>query len=107
MVLQNKNCKILDIQHLSVTIHPAGKTKAFKVLNDVSFDIRQGEILAIVGESGGGKSMLAKTLMHLLPANISIENGHIWFEDKDLAVCSQNQMRGIRGQVIGLILQHP
>ncbi len=107
MVLQNKNCKILDIQHLSVTIHPAGKTKAFKVLNDVSFDIRQGEILAIVGESGGGKSMLAKTLMHLLPANISIENGHIWFEDKDLAVCSQNQMRGIRGQEIGMILQHP
>ena len=107
MVLQNKNCKILDIQHLSVTIHPAGKTKAFKVLNDVSFDIRQGEILAIVGESGGGKSMLAKTLMHLLSANISIENGHIWFEDKDLAVCSQNQMRGIRGQEIGMILQHP
>lgn len=107
MVLQNKNCKILDIQHLSVTIHPAGKTKVFKVLNDVSFDIRQGEILAIVGESGGGKSMLAKTLMHLLPANISIENGHIWFEDKDLAVCSQNQMRGIRGQEIGMILQHP
>lgn len=107
MVLQNKNCKILDIQHLSVTIHPAGKTKAFKVLNDVSFDIRQGEILAIVGESGGGKSMLAKTLMHLLPANISIENGHIWFEDKDLAVCSKNQMRGIRGQEIGMILQHP
>lgn len=107
MVLQNKNCKILDIQHLSVTIHPAGKAKAFKVLNDVSFDIRQGEILAIVGESGGGKSMLAKTLMHLLPANISIENGHIWFEDKDLAVCSQNQMRGIRGQEIGMILQHP
>lgn len=107
MVLQNKNCKILDIQHLSVTIHPAGKTKTFKVLNDVSFDIRQGEILAIVGESGGGKSMLAKTLMHLLPANISIENGHIWFEDKDLAVCSKNQMRGIRGQEIGMILQHP
>ena len=51
--------------------------------------------------------MLAKTLMHLLPANISIENGHIWFEDKDLAVCSQNQMRGIRGQEIGMILQHP
>lgn len=107
MVLQNKNCKILDIQHLSVTVHPAGKAKAFKVLNDVSFDIRQGEILAIVGESGGGKSMLAKTLMHLLPANISIENGHIWFEDKDLAVCSKNQMRGIRGQEIGMILQHP
>lgn len=107
MILQNKNCKILDVQHLSVTIHPAGKAKAFKVLNDVSFDIRQGEILAIVGESGGGKSMLAKTLMHLLPANISIENGHIWFEDKDLAVCSENQMRGIRGQEIGMILQHP
>ena len=107
MILQNKNCKILDVQHLSVTIHPAGKAKTFKVLNDVSFDIRQGEILAIVGESGGGKSMLAKTLMHLLPANISIENGHIWFEDKDLAVCSENQMRGIRGQEIGMILQHP
>lgn len=107
MILQNKNCKILGVQHLSVTIHPAGKAKAFKVLNDVSFDIRQGEILAIVGESGGGKSMLAKTLMHLLPANISIENGHIWFEDKDLAVCSENQMRGIRGQEIGMILQHP
>ena len=72
MSLQNKNCKILDVQHLSATIHPAGKAKAFKVLNDVSFDVRQGEILAIVGESGGGKSMLAKTLMHLLPANISI-----------------------------------
>lgn len=107
MILQNKNCKILDVQHLSVTIHPAGKAKAFKVLNDVSFDIRQGEILAIVGESGGGKSMLAKTLMHLLPANISIENGHIWFGDKDFAVCSENQMRGIRGQEIGMILQHP
>lgn len=107
MILQNKNCKILDIQHLSVTVHPKGKAKAFKVLNDVSFDIRQGEILAIVGESGGGKSMLAKTLMHLLPANISIENGHIWFQDKDLAVCSQNQMRGIRGREIGMILQHP
>ena len=107
MDLQRKNCKILDVQHLSVTIHNAGRTKDLKVLNDINFDVKQGEIFAIVGESGGGKSMLSKTLMRLLPANISIENGHIWFEQTDMSVCSEKAMRCIRGKEIGMILQHP
>ena len=77
------------------------------VVEGVSFDVAQGETLALVGESGCGKSMTAFALMRLLPEGASIQGGTIGFEGQDLVQASPRAMRRVRGARIGLVLQEP
>lgn len=78
-----------------------------KAIDGVSFEVRQGETVCIVGESGCGKSMTAMSIMHLLPPNGSISSGEIFFKGRDIAKLSQNQMREINGKEITIIFQEP
>ena len=67
--------QLLEVKNLSVSIDsPAGEVQAVR---DVSFSLKKGEVLAIVGESGCGKSMLCKSIMKLLPPSARIKNGSI------------------------------
>lgn len=79
-----------------------------KVLDGVTFHIKTGETLGLVGESGCGKSMTGLSLMRLIPEpNGKIVDGEIIFESEDLLQKSRTEMRKIRGKKISMILQDP
>lgn len=75
------------------------------VTHDVSFSLREGEILGIVGESGSGKSSLLKAAVGLLGADGLVTRGDIFFDGKNLPDLSEREMRKICGSKIGMIFQ--
>src|SRR6201993_4493287 len=79
-----------------------------KAVDDVSFSLRRGETLAVVGESGCGKSMTALSIMRLVPSPPGkIVGGTITLEGKDLVQLEESEMRDIRGNEISMIFQEP
>ncbi|MFL2801448.1 MAG: dipeptide ABC transporter ATP-binding protein [Paracoccaceae bacterium] len=76
------------------------------ILNNISLDLNKGEVLGIAGESGSGKSMMALSILNLLPSN-SRKNGFIYFENKCISNFSDKEMCKIRGKDISLIFQEP
>jgi len=79
-----------------------------KAVEEVSFDIGAGETLAIVGESGCGKSMTALSLMRLIPEPPGkIISGSVKLDGRDLMTLSEDEMRAVRGNDISMIFQEP
>ena len=76
-------------------------------VDDVSLDIRRGEILGLVGESGCGKSTLGKALMRLHTGPAKITEGELWFDGRDLMTLPIDEMPEIRGAEIGMVFQDP
>jgi len=77
------------------------------VLRDVRFDVERGEILGLVGESGSGKSTLALAILRLLSYRGGAVSGEIRFEDQELALLDEREMRRVRGRQIGFVPQSP
>lgn len=77
-----------------------------KVLNGVSFEIREGEIFGLVGETGCGKSVTALSILRLLPPNAEI-SGEILFKGENLLEKSEEEMRKLRGKEISIVFQDP
>ena len=78
------------------------------VLNGVDFEIRAGETLCVVGESGCGKSMTALALLRLIPSPPGrISSGRVLFQGEDLVGASIERMREVRGNRISMIFQEP
>ena len=97
--------ELLKIENLSVGIHsPAGKVQAVR---DVTFALHPGEVLAIVGESGCGKSILCKSIMKLLPKSAKIEGGKIIAKGADITKYSDRDMRKLRGKLFSFVFQDP
>ncbi len=97
--------ELLKIEHLSVEVKsPVGVVQAVR---DVSFSLHPGEVLAIVGESGCGKSMLCKAIMKLLPKSAKIEGGRILANGADITDYSDKDMRKLRGKLFSMIFQDP
>jgi len=92
---------VLSVRDLSVAIGSR------RVVDEVTFDLASGEVLALVGESGCGKSMTALALLGLLPSAARLEGGVIGFEGQDLARLPEPAMRAIRGNRISMIFQEP
>lgn len=77
-------------------------------LNGVDLDLRDGETLGLVGETGAGKTTLAKCIMQLIPSPPGkIESGEIKYAGEDMLKLDQNQIRSIRGKKISMIFQDP
>ncbi|NOU95416.1 ATP-binding cassette domain-containing protein [Paenibacillus sp. LMG 31456] len=98
---------ILQVKDLRVSFNTyAGEVQAVR---GVSFDLKKGEVLAIVGESGCGKSVTAQTIMRLIPSPPSvIKSGSIKFDEKtEITRCSNKEMESIRGSEMGMIFQDP
>lgn len=78
-----------------------------QLVNNVSFSIRPGETLALVGESGCGKSLTALSILSLLPKGLTMTSGAIQFDETDLSTLSAAKMAGLRGNEISYIPQEP
>ncbi|MFQ6026996.1 MAG: ABC transporter ATP-binding protein [Dehalococcoidia bacterium] len=103
---ENQNEVVLEVENLQTYFRTRWGT--VKAVDGVSFDLRKGETLGIVGESGCGKSVTMLSLMRLIPEPPGkIMNGRIVLDGQDLLELSENEMSKIRGSQIALIIQDP
>jgi peptide/nickel transport system ATP-binding protein len=96
---------ILTLDRLSVRL-PKGADRAH-ALSEVSLQVAPNEILCVVGESGSGKSMMANAIMRLLPNEVTIDDGRMLFEGRDLCAASIAEIHQVRGAGIAMIFQEP
>ena len=96
---------VLTVQGLTVEFDGPGGPVT--VVDDVSFTLRQGEVLGIVGESGCGKSVTALSLLGLLPETGRIRSGHVMLDGRDLAVMTERELAAVRGSQIAMVFQEP
>lgn len=97
-ILEIKNLRV-DYQTDDALVH---------ALNDVNLKMEKGKTLGLVGETGAGKTTLAKCIMGILPQRTGrIRSGEIFYEDKDLLKTEEHEMRKIRGSEIAMIFQDP
>src|SRR5690349_7333205 len=78
-----------------------------RAVDGVSFEVRRGETLAIVGESGCGKSVTSLSILRLVPEPGRIASGRIVLEGRDLVQLPEREMRALRGRRISMIFQDP
>jgi len=78
-----------------------------RIVDDISFNIKQGETFALLGESGCGKSMTALSLMRLLPDSVHVESGSVRLEGEDILALPERDMRDVRGGRMAMIFQEP
>lgn len=97
--------EILKIKNLNLEFK-FGKNR-YKALYNVNLTLKKGEILALVGESGCGKTMTAMSVLRLLPQGAQIISGEILYDNKDILKLSEPEIRKIRGGEIALIPQDP
>jgi peptide/nickel transport system ATP-binding protein len=95
---------ILSIRRLSA-VSELGNAEP--ILRNVSLDLAVGETLGLVGESGAGKSTIAKALLGVQPRTVRITHGEILFEGRDLATLPRRETRAIFGDAIALVPQDP
>jgi peptide/nickel transport system permease protein len=96
---------LLAIEGLSVAFPTSERPT--RVVDEVTFDIRAGETVGLVGESGCGKTITAMAILGLLPNNGQVESGRIMFDGHDLAALSERQLSRFRGRLMGFISQEP
>ena len=97
---------ILEVSGLTTEFHTLSGT--VRAVNNVSFSLRKGETLGIVGESGCGKSVTALSIMRLLDRRFGHAYGeYIRFQDQDLLTLSDKQIQNVRGNEIAMIFQEP
>jgi peptide/nickel transport system ATP-binding protein len=95
---------LLSVRHLTTEFQLANNQVA-RALENVSFDVRPGQTLGLVGESGCGKTTTLMSVMRLLPASGRITEGNIHFKGTDLLTLSEREMRAFRWKEIAIIFQ--
>ena len=96
----------IEIKNLKV--HYTSEGRKIHAVNDVSFSLKKGETLGLVGETGAGKTTIAKSILRILPEPpAQVEGGEIFLEGEDLLKMSNDEMRKIRGRKIAMIFQDP
>jgi peptide/nickel transport system ATP-binding protein len=97
---------LLSVRELAVDLR--GRAGARRLLDGVSLDLERGEILGLVGGSGSGKTLLARSVVRLLPSpSLHIAAGQVLLDGRDLTRASEAAMRDVRGCAIGMIFQNP
>ena len=95
----------LSVRGLCVSLRIGGER--VPALEDVSFDLRTGEVLALVGESGTGKSLTALAVMGLLPNAARLDRGTVLLENRDLVGLPAQEMTRLRGDRMSMVFQEP
>jgi oligopeptide/dipeptide ABC transporter ATP-binding protein len=97
---------LLEVQNL--TTHFVTRAGVVRAVQNVSWDVEEGETVALVGESGCGKSVSALSIMRLVPEPAGrIVGGRVLFKGRDLLQLSEEEMRRVRGREIAMIFQEP
>lgn len=96
---------LLEVENLSIFFGRGRRST--QVTKDVSYNVKPGERIGIVGESGCGKTVTGLSLLGLLPKGLSHTTGSVLFDGIDLCASSESQMRKVRGRHIGMIFQEP
>lgn len=103
---QNNKDSFLDVKNL--VVHYTSEGKQIHAVNDVSFTLNKGETLGLVGETGAGKTTIAKSILRILPEPPAhVDNGEILLEGKNLFALQDSEMQKIRGKRISMIFQDP
>lgn len=103
--LINNNQPLLEVSELKTYFFT--EDGVVKAVDGVNYDIKRGEILGLVGESGCGKSATVLSVMRLIGVPGKIVNGKVIFEDRNLLTLSDNEIQDIRGNRISMIFQQP
>jgi len=104
--MKKNNDVLLEVKNLKTYFHSESGT--VKAADDVSFYVKKGETLGIVGESGCGKSITSMSIVRLIETPPGkYEGGEIWFDGEDMLKISDDRMREIRGNDISIIFQEP
>jgi peptide/nickel transport system ATP-binding protein len=96
---------LLEVERLSTVL--SGSDEAIRAVDDVSFTVAPGETFALIGESGSGKSMMALSIMRLLPEAGRITGGKVWFEGRNILALPEAEMRSVRGGAMAMVFQDP
>jgi len=96
---------VLDVRGLTIAL-PSGSDRR-EAVSGASFSVRRGEILCLVGESGSGKSVIAQSVMGLLPNTLPVTGGEIELEGENVARASRERLRELRATRMSMIFQEP
>ena len=96
---------LVRVQDLSVRFPAAGGHRT--VVDEVSFEVRRGQVLGIVGESGSGKSLTALSMLKLVDEPGEISSGSVLFDGSDVLRMRRTELQRIRGDEVGMIFQEP
>jgi peptide/nickel transport system ATP-binding protein len=99
---------ILSVRHLVTGFaDDAGSKTLAHPVDDVSFELRRGAVLGVIGESGSGKSLMALSVLRLLPEHARVLGGQVIFEGRDLLQTSDRELEQLRGRKLAMVFQEP
>ena len=99
----SRTTPMLQVQQVTTTLGTGGP----EILSAVNISLNSGEVLGVVGESGSGKSMLALSIMGLLPRPIAVSGGEILLQGRNLLQLQAQELRALRGKDMAMIFQEP
>ncbi len=97
--------KKLEVRNLTISFRT--NNGAVRAVRDISFDLNEGETLAIAGESGSGKSVTTRAVMGILAGNAMVEDGEIIYDGKDLLKIPEEDFHTLRGHKLSMVFQDP
>jgi peptide/nickel transport system ATP-binding protein len=101
----NGGAALLSVRGLHTQVRHQRRTTT--VVDRATFDIGRREVLALIGESGSGKTMTALSILRLVSPPISIAGGEVWYQGQNLVRLPEDAMRSLRGRQIAMIFQNP
>ena len=99
--------QVRDLETHFISRDIDNRVRIAHALNGITFDVEEGEILGIVGETGAGKSLPAQSVVGLLRPPARIVGGQVRFEGRDLLTMSEDDLNAIRGNDIAMVVQNP
>ena len=96
---------LLEVRDL--TVHYATGNEPAVVVNNLSLDVEEGEVVGLLGESGCGKTTLLLAILGLLPSSARVVMGSIRFRGRDLRALGKDELRGLRGGEVSIVFQEP